>query len=171
MLKSRSLGILKGVPTRHPGVAGAKAHPLLSAAGKPPLPWGVLQAPRIPKNQMNQYDTIADAYRDSKQLPFREFIERYTLFELLGDIRGGKILDMACGDGFYTRLLKRAGASEVTGVDVSIPSGTISWPPRRSPPSRRRDRCESLPNRRAVRSRQRGRRRGFQPPPLPRSSP
>ena len=26
---------------------------------------------------------------------------------------------MACGDGFYTRWLKRAGASKATGVDVS----------------------------------------------------
>ena len=26
---------------------------------------------------------------------------------------------MACGDGFYTRLFKQAGASEVTGIDVS----------------------------------------------------
>ncbi len=68
---------------------------------------------------MSQYDPIANAYRDSKQLPFREFIERYTLFELLGDIRGDNVLDMACGDGFYTRLLKRAGASQVTGVDIS----------------------------------------------------
>lgn len=69
---------------------------------------------------MNQYDTIADAYSDSKQLPFREVIERYTLFKILRDIRGAKVLDMACGDGFYTRLLKRAGAAQVTGVDISI---------------------------------------------------
>ena len=69
---------------------------------------------------MQQYDTIADAYRDSKQLPFREVIERYTLFKTLRDIRGAKVLDMACGDGFYTRLLKQAGAAQVTGVDVSI---------------------------------------------------
>ena len=69
---------------------------------------------------MNQYDTIANAYRDSKQLPFRDVIERYTLFELLGDIREHDVLDMACGDGFYTRLLKRAGASQVTGVDISM---------------------------------------------------
>ena len=69
---------------------------------------------------MEQYDAIAEAYRDSKQLPFREVIERHTLFEILGDIRGEKVLDMACGDGFYTRLLKRAGAAEVTGVDVSV---------------------------------------------------
>ena len=70
-------------------------------------------------NHMEEYDAIADAYRDSKRLPFREYIERYTLFEMLGDVRGKKVLDMACGDGFYTRLLKQAGASGVTGVDVS----------------------------------------------------
>ena len=68
---------------------------------------------------MAQYDAIADAYRDSKQLPFRKHIERYTLFETLGDVRGQSVLDLACGEGFYTRLLKIAGATEVTGVDIS----------------------------------------------------
>ncbi len=68
---------------------------------------------------MAQYDAIAEAYQDSKQLPFRKAIERHTLFEALGDIRGLTVLDLACGGGFYTRLLKRAGAGRVTGVDVS----------------------------------------------------
>ncbi len=68
---------------------------------------------------MAQYDAIAEAYQDSKQLPFRKAIERYTLFEALGDIRGLTVLDLACGGGFYTRLLKQAGAGRVTGVDVS----------------------------------------------------
>lgn len=68
---------------------------------------------------MSTYDAIAEEYRDSKQLPFREQLERYTLFQLLGDVRGKTVLDMACGEGYYTRLLKRAGASEVTGVDIS----------------------------------------------------
>ena len=68
---------------------------------------------------MAEYDAIAQQYRDSKRLPFREVIERYTLFEVLGDIGGSKVLDMACGDGFYTRLLRVAGASAVTGVDLS----------------------------------------------------
>lgn len=68
---------------------------------------------------MEAYDPIAEQYRDSKQLPFREHLERHTLFQLLGDVRGKTVLDMACGEGFYTRLLKRAGASEVTGVDIS----------------------------------------------------
>ncbi len=68
---------------------------------------------------MAQYDAIAGAYQDSKQLPFRKAIERHTLFEALGDIRDMTVLDLACGEGFYTRLLKRAGAVRVTGIDVS----------------------------------------------------
>ncbi len=68
---------------------------------------------------MAEYDAIAREYRESKRLPFREHVERYTLFELLGDIRGATVLDLACGDGFYTRLLKEAGARGVTGVDIS----------------------------------------------------
>ena len=68
---------------------------------------------------MSQYDAIAGLYQHSKRLPFRKSIERYTLFEALGDVRGLTVLDLACGGGFYTRLLKRAGAAAVTGVDVS----------------------------------------------------
>ena len=68
---------------------------------------------------MAEYDAIAREYRESKRLPFREHVERYTLFELLGDVRGKTVLDLACGDGFYTRLLRQGGALEVTGVDIS----------------------------------------------------
>ena len=68
---------------------------------------------------MAEYDAIAEAYQDSKQLPFRKAIERYTLFEALGDVAGLRVLDLACGGGFYTRLLKKAGAAAVTGIDVS----------------------------------------------------
>ena len=65
------------------------------------------------------YDTIAERYRDSKHLPFRYAVERYTLFQLLGDLRGRTVLDLACGEGFYTRQFKHAGAAQVTGVDIS----------------------------------------------------
>ena len=67
----------------------------------------------------SEYDAIAGAYKDSKQLSFRQYIEEYTLFQMLGDISGEKALDLACGEGFYTRKLKLAGAGEVLGVDVS----------------------------------------------------
>lgn len=65
------------------------------------------------------YDSIAEHYRDSKLLPFRKYIERYTLMDLIGDLRNKKVLDMACGEGVYARQFRQAGAAEVTGVDVS----------------------------------------------------
>lgn len=73
----------------------------------------------MPRPPESEYDAIAGAYKDSKQLSFREYIEEYTLFETLGDIKGMEVLDLACGEGFYTRKLKLAGAREVTGIDVS----------------------------------------------------
>lgn len=68
---------------------------------------------------MAEYDSIAEAYRDSKRLPFRECIERHTLFKTLGNIQGKTALDLACGDGFYTRLIRQAGAAETIGIDIS----------------------------------------------------
>ena len=67
----------------------------------------------------NEYDDIAEAYRNSKQLSFRKYLEEYSLFEMLGEVRGKSVLDLACGEGFYTRKIKQAGAAEVTGVDIS----------------------------------------------------
>jgi toxoflavin synthase len=65
------------------------------------------------------YDQIAELYSRSKQAPWRHHIELYSLLELLGDISGATVLDLACGDGHYTRILKRLGAAQVVGVDLS----------------------------------------------------
>ena len=45
------------------------------------------------------YDAIAERYRESKWLLFRHYIERYTLFAGLGDLRDRTVLDLACGEG------------------------------------------------------------------------
>ncbi|MCK6370672.1 MAG: class I SAM-dependent methyltransferase [Gammaproteobacteria bacterium] len=37
----------------------------------------------------------------------------------LGDVRGLAVLDLACGEGWYSRRLRRGGAREVLGVDIS----------------------------------------------------
>ena len=37
---------------------------------------------------------------------------------MLGDIRGLEVLDLACGEGYFSRLMAAAGAN-VTGVDIS----------------------------------------------------
>ena len=70
-------------------------------------------------DRIKEYEAIVHAYAESMRLPFRDAVEQQTLRELLGDVSGANALDMACGDGFYTRWLKRAGASQATGVDVS----------------------------------------------------
>lgn len=58
---------------------------------------------------MTQYDTIARDYqRISAAVPLRD-AEWYSLHQRLGDLTGLSVLDLACGDGMGTRLLKRWG--------------------------------------------------------------
>jgi SAM-dependent methyltransferase len=65
------------------------------------------------------YDDIAAEYQRAKQQPWRLHLEHHTLFKLLGDVSDKSVLDLACGEGFYTRFLKRRGAARVVGVDLS----------------------------------------------------
>jgi toxoflavin synthase len=73
-----------------------------------------------PEPEMHtDYDGIAAEYKRAKQQPWRMHVEHHTLFELLGDLSGKSVLDLACGEGFLTRFIKQAGASRVLGVDLS----------------------------------------------------
>lgn len=65
------------------------------------------------------YDPIADQYRRAKQQPWRGYLESFSLLELIGDPTGLHVLDLACGEGFYTRLLRQRGAARLLGVDLS----------------------------------------------------
>src|SRR6202035_2471937 len=65
------------------------------------------------------YDPITEQYKRSKQQPWRTHIEAFTLLQLIGDPGGKAVLDVACGEGYYTRLLRQQGATQVTGVDLS----------------------------------------------------
>ena len=65
------------------------------------------------------FDEIAAEYKRAKQQPWRLHLEHFTLFKLLGDLRGKSAIDLACGEGFYTRFIKRHGAARVVGVDIS----------------------------------------------------
>ena len=65
------------------------------------------------------YDKFARLYKASKRLPFREYIEWFSYKKLLGDISQKSVLDLACGEGFYSRRIKRIGAVTVIGVDIS----------------------------------------------------
>ncbi len=65
------------------------------------------------------YDPFAEQYRRSKDAPFRHHVEEYTLRQLTGPLQGESALDLACGEGFYSRRLKGWGAGSVVGVDLS----------------------------------------------------
>jgi ubiquinone/menaquinone biosynthesis C-methylase UbiE len=65
------------------------------------------------------YDPFAEQYRRSKDAPFRHHVEKYTLQKLTGPLHGESALDLACGEGFYTRRLRSWGAGTVMGVDLS----------------------------------------------------
>lgn len=66
------------------------------------------------------YDPIAEQYKLAKQQPWRTYIESYSLLKLVGDPTGLSVVDVACGEGYYTRRLRDLGAARVTGVDLSV---------------------------------------------------
>jgi SAM-dependent methyltransferase len=39
--------------------------------------------------------------------------------KLIGDVEGKRVLDVACGEGNFTRMLRTASAAEVVGIDIS----------------------------------------------------
>jgi SAM-dependent methyltransferase len=67
-----------------------------------------------------RYDReTANRYQTAKAQPWRIRAELYSLMDLVGDVSGKKAIDLACGDGWLTRALRKAGASPVLGVDLS----------------------------------------------------
>lgn len=65
------------------------------------------------------YDPIAQQYKRAKEQPWRSFVESFTLMGLIGDPSGLSVMDLACGEGFYARMLRQMGARRVLGVDLS----------------------------------------------------
>src|SRR5690242_7291488 len=62
---------------------------------------------------------IAEVDRRAKQQPWRAYIEAFTLMALVGDPTDKAVIDIACGEGFYSRMIRERGAAKVTGVDLS----------------------------------------------------
>jgi SAM-dependent methyltransferase len=66
-----------------------------------------------------QYDHIGNQYDDYARAATGKRAERYTVLRMVGALEGLRVLDLACGVGFYTRLLRQRGAAQVVGVDIS----------------------------------------------------
>ncbi|MGH9204241.1 MAG: class I SAM-dependent methyltransferase, partial [Vicinamibacterales bacterium] len=69
----------------------------------------------------NQYDAdiVALYDRSFTELPLRRYVELPSVYQILGDVTGLSILDLACGTGYYAKELRRRGAARVVGVDLS----------------------------------------------------
>ena len=67
----------------------------------------------------DQYQQIGVKYTAVKLKPSVAFTEVAAVLGMLGDLDGERVLDLACGAGFYTRLIRQRGASHVLGVDLS----------------------------------------------------
>ncbi|ALG10823.1 class I SAM-dependent methyltransferase [Kibdelosporangium phytohabitans] len=67
-----------------------------------------------------QYDAIGRSYERVKhEMPPPRFPERMTFESLAGQCAGKDVLDLACGTGWHSRILRRLGAVSVVGADIS----------------------------------------------------
>jgi SAM-dependent methyltransferase len=66
-----------------------------------------------------QYDHIGSKYDEYARTATLKRAESYTFFRMVGALDGKRVMDLACGFGFYTRLIKQRGAAQVIGVDIS----------------------------------------------------
>ncbi|MCB0936235.1 MAG: class I SAM-dependent methyltransferase [Mycobacterium sp.] len=70
---------------------------------------------------VTDYDAgeTAQLYQRAKNtLPIYQ-VDTYSLMQRIGDVSSLKVLDIACGEGHFTRRLRRAGAAKVVGLDIS----------------------------------------------------
>ncbi|MEI8345024.1 MAG: class I SAM-dependent methyltransferase [Candidatus Omnitrophota bacterium] len=65
------------------------------------------------------YDRIARAYQRWQKSLIRKWSLEFSFFKYLGSVEDKDVLDLACGEGNYTRRLKALGARGVVGVDIS----------------------------------------------------
>lgn len=64
-------------------------------------------------------DVVAIYDQSFTLVPLRQYVELPSVYQILGDVTGLSVLDLACGTGYYAKELRRRGASRVMGVDLS----------------------------------------------------
>lgn len=66
----------------------------------------------------NNYDDIADSYKNTDIKPDKKYSILPTILKLVENLDGKTVLDLGCGSGFFTRHLATQ-ASKVIGIDNS----------------------------------------------------
>jgi 2-polyprenyl-3-methyl-5-hydroxy-6-metoxy-1,4-benzoquinol methylase len=68
---------------------------------------------------MKQYNKLSKKYSDYiKKDPIKNYIQYPNSLKFLGKIKGKKVLDIGCGDGYLTRQIAKLGA-KITAYDYS----------------------------------------------------
>jgi toxoflavin synthase len=67
---------------------------------------------------MNDYNKLSDNYVKTNGKPDKHFSMLPTAINILGPLKGKKVIDVGCGDGFFTREFEK-DASKVIGIDNS----------------------------------------------------
>src|SRR5690348_15773993 len=89
---------------------------LTSARSRPWQAASVRRGAQVPA----EYDAIADQYDATFQaLPYRIFVEEWSVLNALGGVDQRSVLELATGTGHYARRLRRLGARRVVAVDLS----------------------------------------------------
>src|SRR5690606_15570887 len=100
---------------RHEAPGGRTRFAAIEPPPVPPLAPNPSKGGAMPTD----YDDVGSDYSLIKPLPWKLYSERFTFLEAVGSVTGLRLIDVACGDGYYTRQLRDAGASTVVGVDLS----------------------------------------------------
>jgi 2-polyprenyl-3-methyl-5-hydroxy-6-metoxy-1,4-benzoquinol methylase len=75
----------------------------------------------MPSPDPAQYDEFAAEYEEHAAVaPYNALYDRPATLRLLGGLEGQRVLDAACGPGFYLEQLL-AGGADVIGCDASRP--------------------------------------------------
>ena len=80
----------------------------------------VLSERTLTEEARRVWNRLAANYKVFRDKPgtFNEIVEIPAMLDLIGDIKGKKVLDAGCGHGSYSLILAKKGAI-VTGIDLS----------------------------------------------------
>jgi toxoflavin synthase len=90
-------------------------------------------------SQNDQHDVVKEKYDEvqsdgryeegmARMAVYHRHCQDPVIFQTLGNVRGKSLLDLACGDGFYTRRFRsECGANPVLGIDLSPKQIERAW--------------------------------------------
>lgn len=70
-------------------------------------------------NTEQLYDRNAGSWSRTRPTSISDFTGRPAVFDLCGDVRGQRVLDLGCGEGYCTREMAARGSRQTLGIDLS----------------------------------------------------